>query len=589
VFIIGTAGHVDHGKTLLIKALTGIETDRLPEEKKRGLTIDLGFAHFTGSSGEVIGVVDVPGHERFIRNMTAGAWGIDLALLVIAADDGWMPQTDNHLKVLTAMGIRDIIITVTKTDLADDTRIKDVIELAEVMISEKPEITTSSIAVSAKTGEGVEELKNLIQKHLSLHKPSVEKTLAQPLLYVDRVFSIKGAGLVVTGSLREGSINRGDSLQLMPSGKEVRVRGLQIHDKEAETAVPSARVAVNLTGVSIEEVNRGCCITGAGAGFSGEHEAVLILGSGKKEIRNHSEAEIASGTAHSIGTVHFIGDSLCARIVLEKKTALRTGQPVVIIQKGGSRITGSGIVIWKGKTEKDERIKIAGAAQKINLPFKPEHRLLFKLAVSGWAETGSADEAASAASKNATAVDRWLFNPDVLLTLTGKITNLASAAGGVKTSELVSELRLPLEAVNSLCGKLEDSGNIDFKNETWFKSGIQTDTLSPEAQKVYDEAEKAGKLGLDLGKVRIAGVHKQLRILTRAELIVPITENLFYTDRVFTQLCTLILDGLKSGDSFDIAHTKARTGLSRKYIIPLLNKMEELKMVERQDNLRRVI
>jgi len=589
MFIIGTAGHVDHGKTLLIKALTGIDTDRLPEEKKRGLTIDLGFAHFTGTDGRQIGVVDVPGHERFIRNMTAGAWGIDLALLVIAADDGWMPQTENHLRVLLAMGIRKIIITVTKTDLADSSRIQEVRDLAEELISGKTGMKGLSVAVSARTGEGIQELKALIQTELSSGASDGPALPEIPLLYIDRVFSIRGAGVVVTGSLREGSINRGDSLVLLPEGREIRVRGLQTHEKDVETIAPAARAAVNITGVSPNEISRGNCITGKVSQFTAEEEAVILLSSARREIRNHSGIEIATGTAHSIGMVHFIGESLCARLVIEKKTALRTGQPVVIIQKGGSRIIGAGAVIWKGSTSREERVRISGASERITLPLSVRHRLLIELAVSGWTDAGSDKAAADFPPREGKACGKWIFRPDFLEVANSIIEKGASMAGGVKTAELMAELNLPAEVVSGLCGSLSESGRISFRNSTWFKNTGEGPTLTDDAKTVLMAAEKEGIHGLDLGKIRIPGVHKQLRILTRAGLIVPLTENLFYTSETFQALCGKILDGLDSGDCFDIAHAKESTGLSRKYIIPILEKMEELNMVVREESARRVV
>ncbi|MBI9106586.1 MAG: selenocysteine-specific translation elongation factor [Spirochaetales bacterium] len=571
MFIIGTSGHVDHGKTLLIKTLTGIDTDRLPEEKKRGLTIDLGFAHFTGSDDKQIGVVDVPGHEKFIRNMTAGAWGIDLALLVIAADDGWMPQTENHLKVLTAMGISDIIITVTKSDLAGAARISEVREFAEESVLEMTGKRPESISVSARTGLGIDELKTLIIKHLEAHEPSSSQ-FSEPLMFIDRVFSIKGAGLVATGSLREGPISRGDSLLLLPAGKEVKIRGLQTHDMTAETAAPSVRAALNITGVTTEEIGRGSCITTFKSGFTAEEEAVIMLTSGMKNIRNHGEAEFASGTAHSIGTIHFINDSSCARIILEKKTALRTGLPMVIIRKGGSRITGSGIVIWKGPSGHDERRRIASAADSIKLPYSKEEDIRIKLAVHGWADDSGI----------------FSFSAAYLQSSAEMISKLITSRGGMKSREIAGVLNLPSGPADALCGKLEKAGKLKLSGESWFTSDGTEPELSPQAQMVFDAADKAGLLGLDLLKEKIPGVHKELRSLTRAGLIVPISENLFYTDKVFTEVCALVLAGLKPGDTFDIAHTKEKTGLSRKYIIPLLNKMEERGIVEREDNMRRV-
>jgi len=573
MFIIGTAGHVDHGKTLLIKALTGIDTDRLPEEKKRGLTIDLGFAHFTGTDGEQIGVVDVPGHERFIRNMTAGAWGIDLALLVIAADDGWMPQTENHLRVLSAMGIRKIIITVTKADLADSARIQEVRDFAEEWISGQTGVQTLSIPVSARTGEGIESLKKLIQTELAAGDSGDSRLPEAPLLYIDRVFGIKGAGVVVTGSLREGSINRGDSLLLMPEGREIRVRGLQTHEKDVETIAPAARAAVNISGVSLDEVSRGSCITGKASRFTAEEEVVILLSSDRREIRNHSGIEIASGTAHSIGTVHFIGESPCARIVIEKKTALRSGQPVVIIQKGGSRIIGAGAVIWKGPTEREERTKIAAASAQIKLPLSAADNIMMKLAVHGWAKT----------------LGEYSFSAEYLNERAAEIKKLIAERGGQKTAEIAGTAGIPSEAADALCRKLSEDGVLKIANGSWVSAAGTEQELTPAAKRILETTAGAGKLGLDLSKTSIPGIKKELRTLTRAGLIIPLSENLFYTEKIFSDLSREVLNGLKSGDYFDIAQAKERTGLSRKYIIPLLNKMEEKHLVEREESKRRVV
>lgn len=564
MFIIGTAGHVDHGKTLLIKALTGIDTDRLPEEKKRGMTIDLGFAHFKGTDGTEIGVVDVPGHERFIRNMTAGAWGIDLALLVIAADDGWMYQTENHLKVLTAMGISSIIITITKTDTVNTERVKDVIADAEVRLFEMTEIAAPSIAVSAIKGEGIEELKSLILDQL----PKIgSKTNTRPLFWVDRAFSIKGAGLVVTGSLREGALKKNQTLLMFPQNIRVRVRGIQTYDTDTETAEPACRAAINLTGIDAGQVKRGCCLTTEKSGFSAETEFIMRPNEEWSDIRNHCEAEFAAGTAHSIGVIHFLknmdNDITGARVVLEQALPMRFAQPVVIIRKGGSRITGSGIVIWKGETDKHERMRIAASGDT--------DEQAIHLAVKGFVQNG----------------ENWIFSDKKRSEFEKKLTEMASNAGGIRNEELSGKLDIPEAAVKYLVEILKASGGLSDRGGTLF-SRDSTGKLSQTAKQIMIEAEKAGKLGLDLNKIKIPGAQKELRILTRAGLITPLSEDIFLTTNALNELIKAVLHGMAPNDTFDIAHTKERTGLSRKYIIPLLNKMEETGFVEREDNLRRV-
>lgn len=253
--IIGTAGHVDHGKTLLVKALTGIDTDRLMEEKKRGITIELGFAHLDFDNGLQAGIVDVPGHEKFIKNMLAGAGGIDLAMLVVAADEGFMPQTVEHLEILSLLGIKDGLVVITKCDMVEP----DWVEMIQEDVAARVEGTFLEgkpvFQVSAYTGQGIPELRQALGE---LVRKVEEKNLRTPFrLPIDRVFSVDGFGTVVTGTLIEGAVNVGDPVEVMPEGLEARVRNLQVHGRDVDTAFAGQRVAVNLAGVKKAELERG--------------------------------------------------------------------------------------------------------------------------------------------------------------------------------------------------------------------------------------------------------------------------------------------------------------------------------------------
>jgi selenocysteine-specific elongation factor len=246
---LGTAGHIDHGKTALIRALTGVDTDRLPEERARGISIELGYASLTLPSGRALSVIDVPGHERFVRTMVAGATGIDLYLMTIAADDSVMPQTREHASVLAALEVRSGIVAVTKSDLADP-------ELAIAEASELLPDAAEIVPVSARTGDGLENLRAALQRLVStVPSRALEPGIVR--LHIDRAFTIRGAGTVVTGTLWSGSVARGDALELLPAGRRVRVRGVQVHDEPLDQAAAGQRVAVNLTGVALGEVGRG--------------------------------------------------------------------------------------------------------------------------------------------------------------------------------------------------------------------------------------------------------------------------------------------------------------------------------------------
>src|SRR4051812_26014602 len=241
---LGTAGHIDHGKTTLVRRLTGVDTDRLPEEKARGISIALGYAPLTLPSGRRLSVVDVPGHERFVRTMVAGATGIDCFLLVVAADDGVMPQTREHWAVLRALGVTDGVVAVTKTDVADPPQLDLDVGGAEV------------VPVSARTGAGLEELRAALDR-VAARVGSRAAHEGPTRLHVDRVFTVRGAGTVVTGTLWSGEAMRNDEVTILPSGHRARVRGVHVHDAPVEAAEAGQRVALNLVGVDRDEVARG--------------------------------------------------------------------------------------------------------------------------------------------------------------------------------------------------------------------------------------------------------------------------------------------------------------------------------------------
>jgi selenocysteine-specific elongation factor len=305
--IAGTAGHIDHGKTALVKALTGTDADRLPEEKQRGITIDLGFAEL--DLGDVrIGFVDVPGHERFVKNMLAGVGGIDLVMLVIAADEGVMPQTREHFQICRLLETRAGMVAITKSDLADE-------ELIELVRLEVAELVAGSflerapvVAVSSKTGEGIEEIKQaLIGISASLPAREDEQVRRLP---IDRSFTVKGFGAVVTGTLLAGEITEGDELEIMPAGRAVRVRGVQAHRKAVKTVHAGQRAAVNLGGIDHTEIERGMVLCEKGVlrptqAFDAEIE---VLKDSKKALRSRQRVRVHIGTVEALARVQVLED-----------------------------------------------------------------------------------------------------------------------------------------------------------------------------------------------------------------------------------------------------------------------------------------
>lgn len=593
--VLGTAGHVDHGKTTLIKALTGIDADRLPEEKERGLTIDLGFAHFRSPSGGTIGVVDVPGHERFIRNMVAGAWGLDGALLVAAADDGWMYQSENHLKVLSAMGVNAVILVITKIDLVSREQAEQVkksaLDAAGGLIGRR----LPAAAVSAESGEGLEELKNIIFSLLEGRAASPDGAVR---LWVDRSFTVPGAGTVVTGTLRGGGLEKSSPLRLHPGNKPVRLRGIQIYGEESTRALAPCRTALNLGNVPVESVGRGCCLVEPDSDFSSAGEVLLRIEDGWKDtgqtpLKNHSRLEFALGTAHAEGTIHFIrdgegGETSCARVVLGRPLPCRFGQPVVIIRKGGSRILGAGRILRQGPTTREERRILAGSAGLISRNFSREDQRLLTLMIRGFLPRETGHVPGEEARKPIRILGDWILHEPFLLKRRKEIQKLIASPGGMSGEELAGKLEIPRGLIEAIIKEGMGEDGITEKNGRFLqKTG--GNNLSPRATDLLRRIEDAGKAGWDPVREKIPGARQELRILGRENLIIPLTDTLFYSRGVYDEVAAVILDGMSKGDRFTIALTKERTGLSRKYIIPLLNRMEEEKRVKREDNERIVL
>ncbi|HEX3421594.1 MAG TPA: selenocysteine-specific translation elongation factor, partial [Candidatus Udaeobacter sp.] len=286
-FIIATAGHVDHGKSALVKALTGTDPDRLPEEKKRQITIDLGFAALTvtATNGDKIqaGIVDVPGHEDFVRNMIAGVGSIDLALFVVAADDSWMPQSEEHLQILNYLGVQRAVIALTKSDLGQREVVTNQIR---ERLSGTPFADSLIVPTSVRTGAGIEDLANALASELATTEP--QRDIAKPRLFIDRVFTLRGIGTVVTGTLTGGCLRRGQQIVVYPNNLETRIRSIQSHGHELDVAESGMRTAINLPDLRVDQIKRGDVITVPGYGAPSSTLIALV----KKTSRASGEKTV---------------------------------------------------------------------------------------------------------------------------------------------------------------------------------------------------------------------------------------------------------------------------------------------------------
>ena len=372
-FVIGTAGHVDHGKSTLVKALTGIDPDRLAEEKTREMTIDLGFAWLDLPSGRRVSVVDVPGHERFIKNMLAGVGGIDAAVLVIAADEGPMPQTTEHLDILSLLGIDRGIVAVTKTDLVDEAWVEFVTEEIAAMLEGTPLHGSPIVPLSAQTGTGLDLLVATLDQTLDAVPERSHRGI--PWLPVDRVFTVSGFGTVVTGTLSGASLETGQDVVIMPGSRSSRIRGLQSHGQKTAKALPGNRVAINLTQVAVEDVRRGDVVTtsGGAAATMRLDLSLHLLKSAPRAIEQNDQVDLFIGASEAPAWLTLLdqeriepGDTGWVQARLRTPIAVRRNDRFIIRQPSPSITIGGGSVVDPAPPRhKRFRLEVVGALETL--------------------------------------------------------------------------------------------------------------------------------------------------------------------------------------------------------------------------------
>ncbi len=625
--VIGTAGHVDHGKTALIQALTGMDADRLPEEKARGMTTDLGFAWYEDEDGQALGVVDVPGHERYLRNMVAGAWGLDLALLLVAADDGWMPQTELHASILASLGIAGLIAVISKADLADEERLD---ELEQAIIGHLQRLfgrNAPVIRVSATNGSGIAELKAAISAELrSLPEPALKK----PFVYLDRSFKLRSGGTVVTGTLRGGPIASGDRLTLWPRAEAIKIKGVQSYRIGREQAEAGSRAALAVTALKDEYARGQLLADPSMAILSGRDFLCKLLAlpggdalcprdtKGRPLIRPGVEAELALGSAKTDATLWPIKDSPFLRIRAGDSVACPPGFPFVLLRKGGAELIGRGLMLSAAAVA---GVKSAPRATGVSgdKEGEPRHSLAATL--------GQADEAACtlrAAGLTgeygailAASVELFVrdygeraYYPglesiaDVALASAGLVRagealitskryasagdilqKLAAKPGGMSRAEADSAAGLPSAIVGAALEGLERDGTLVKEGSSWKRPGVEP-RLSAAQEQLLKRLSAAGKEGLEPGKSAPsseAAALKELCSLRKAQVL---DGGIFLERKLYEGLVAAILRGRQPGARFSVSEAKERTGLSRKYILPLLNRMESEGYVKRWNDER---
>jgi selenocysteine-specific elongation factor len=446
---LGTAGHIDHGKTALIRALTGVDTDRLAAERERGISIELGYAPLELPSGRRLSVIDVPGHERYVRTMVAGATGIDLFLMVIAADDGVMPQTREHAAILHALGVTRGVVAVTKADTADPAQARA--QAAELLPG------TDVVPVSSVTGAGLDQLRAALERTAATTISRAHDDRGARL-HIDRVFSIRGAGTVVTGTLWSGEIGQGNKLELAPTGRRVRVRGVQVHDEAVASARAGQRVAVNLAGVATSEVSRGDVL---GSGLSETYRVDAALEISDEDEAEATRVQVHHGTRETPARLSWLGGRFW-QVRLEQPLIAAGGDRLIIRRIAPPDTLGGGVILdahprrhgpSRQTTERlsrlarGEALHPAEASRPAEAPHPPEAPPLSTGALAteqrlrdAWlappldAELDADDLAALRAAGRAIRVSPTLhFHPDAIAEAQRQIVELAGGPGGSVT------------------------------------------------------------------------------------------------------------------------------------------------------------
>ena len=606
--LIGTAGHVDHGKTSLIQALTGIDADRLPEEKSRGLTIDLGFAYIDLPDHGRVSIVDVPGHEKFLGNMLSGVHAVDVAMLCVAADESVKPQTVEHLRILELLGVRKLVVAITKSDLADENQIKQVKKAVSDLVAGTIYQHVNFIPVSSVTGQGIDVLKEELGKLLGSKKVKKSSFWAMP---IDRVFSVKGRGLVVTGTLMGGSCIVDDICELMPGGLKGKIRGMQIHGEDVESSEAGFRTAMNVSGIDSEAVERGMILGSEGAVFSSDMIDTRIRSIEK--IKHSQRVRVSIGTDEAIGKIFLndFDDSL-VQLRLEKKVAVMKGQRfiirhyspmdllaggVVLVPQAEKRSKSERAMLYQGESLKEQifavldQSKYGVYTEKLckligmtNLQIADTLEELKKekkmLSFGGlWFTPKGFNEAASKLLKSLKNSHEQYpkkasFSRDVIL-------KSAGLAWEGKALERILQALVQLEQIKIKGNEIALYSHIVQLNP---KQQKLLDLILAELQNEPIQVPPVKDIANNL-RVPYQAVEEILRLGVESGAAIRINENIYYTSQQLQSIIAKIKE-LKSEKGFLASEFKDHLGTSRKYAIPLLEYLDRIGVTERMGDRR---
>ncbi|MEG1166845.1 MAG: selenocysteine-specific translation elongation factor [Gordonibacter sp.] len=632
--VLGTAGHIDHGKSSLVQALTGIDPDRLAEEKQRGITIELGFAELELPGGLSVGVVDVPGHERFVRQMIAGATGIDLALLCIAADDGIMPQTIEHLAVLELLGVPSCVVALTKADLVDDEWLAFVSGEIEAFLAESAYAGAPIVPVSSRSGSGLAELSDMLARAAKATRPAKEGTAAR--LPIDRVFTIKGAGTVVTGTLWSGRVSVGDELEALPSGLRSRVRSVQVHGRDAEAAEAGMRTALNLNALKKSDVRPGDFLVAPGTATATDRFdawlTYLDAGQGGKPLASGVRVHVAHGTREVTGRVLLMDaqeslaprQSAYAQIRLDEPLPVSWRDRFVVRSYSPARVVGGGTVLFAhprrrtnlapGERElldalraHDEAGAVDAALARETHPVSPE-----QLSRAAGLSTQSAEKrlrelhATGAVAAVGSGKPPFFASRSVLARDLSALENAllrfhleSPLQPGMTKGELAQRCfkRIDPAAFDALLQEAATAGRIAQADGqiSHPQAGGGAKRAEEQAAKtlssLLDAAGAAPPAVADLiaqANVPSAVATRALNTLEKQGLLVRTGQELCFSAEAFATLSAAVVRHLEEHGPSPAADLKEAMGTTRKYAMPVLERLDALGITVREGDLRRL-
>ncbi|MBI4786542.1 MAG: selenocysteine-specific translation elongation factor [Chloroflexi bacterium] len=614
--VIGTAGHVDHGKSTLVKALTGIDPDRLKEEKEREMTIDLGFAWLTLPSGNTVSIVDVPGHEAFIKNMLAGVGGIDAAMLVIAADEGIMPQTREHLAILDLLQVKGGVVALTKSDLVD----AEWIEMVSTEIRQELVATvlaqTKIIPVSSKTRHGLDDLLRELDR--LLHVVSPKNDFGKPRLPIDRVFSIAGFGTVVTGTLMDGSFAIGQEVEIVPSGKRGRIRGLQSHKEKLERALPGNRVAMNLSGLSVDELVRGEVVA-----LPGTIGATTLLGArleylaaAPKPLAHNAEVDFFIGAAEVPARVRLLdhaelkpGETGWVQLHLAQPVALVKHDRFIIRFPSPSITVGGGVIVDPRAATRHRRFKPDVVTRLETLARGTPDEIVMQFLAARGTTPVAIKEIASSTGMNVQAIEPVL-NSDSVVTLGAG--NYISAAGWQALIEKIAAalndhhrqypLRagLPREELKSRLGfaprvfdqvvERAAAENVLVAVEDVLRRPDFVVTFTPDQQRkvaaLLAQFERAPYAPPSAQEAETAIGSEALNALVAQGKLVRLNETTVLSPKAFETMRDWVIATIRAQGQVTAGQVRDQFDTSRKYAIALVEYLDEKRVTKRVGDAR---